>query len=131
MPLLSIIFFTPIKEYIPGYDTTEMRVQAVENIRLLDSVMIILEDYQQYALALQATISGEEYTNKYQSDTELIKANKYGKLKTAFQFFSIFLLILSPLYSDLYLTISLMLLLASTLISYFSLTIYFLNWTKQ
>ena len=55
----SIIFFTPIKEYIPGYDTTEMRVQAVENIRLLDSVMIILEDYQQYALALQATISGK------------------------------------------------------------------------
>ena len=60
----SIIFFTPIKEYIPGYDTTEMRVQAVENIRLLDSVMIVLEDYQQYALALQATISGEEYSNK-------------------------------------------------------------------
>ena len=71
----SIIFFTPIKEYIPGYDTTEMRLQAVENIRLLDSVMIILEDYQQYALALQATISGGEYSNKYQSDTELIKVD--------------------------------------------------------
>ena len=71
----SIIFFTPIKEYIPGYDTTEMRAQAVENIRLLDSVMIILEDYQQYALALQTTISGEEYSNKYQSDTELIKVD--------------------------------------------------------
>ena len=65
------------------------------------------------------------------ADIELIKANKYGKLKTAFQFFSIFLLILSPLYGDLYLTFSLTLLLTSTLISYFSLTIYFLNWTKQ
>ena len=65
------------------------------------------------------------------ADTELIKANKYGKLKTAFQFFSIFLFILSPLYGDFYLTFSLMLLLISTLISYFSLTIYFLNWTKQ
>ena len=65
------------------------------------------------------------------ADTELIKANNYGKLKTAFQFFSIFLLILSPLYGDFYLTFSLMLLLISTLISYFSLTIYFLNWTKQ
>ena len=41
----SLIFFTPVKEYIPGYDTTAMRLQAVENIRLLDSVMIILEDY--------------------------------------------------------------------------------------
>ena len=65
------------------------------------------------------------------ADIELTKANKYGKLKTAFQFFSIFLLILSPIYSDFYLTFSLMLLLVSTLISYFSLTIYFLNWTKQ
>ena len=65
------------------------------------------------------------------ADSELIKANKYGKFKTAFQFFSIFLLILSPLYSDFYFTFSLMLLLVSTLISYFSLTIYFLNWTKQ
>ena len=65
------------------------------------------------------------------ADSELIKANKYGKFKTAFQFFSIFLLILSPIYSDFYLAFSLMLLLVSTLISYFSLTIYFLNWTKK
>ena len=64
-------------------------------------------------------------------DAELIKANKYGKLKTAFQFFSIFLFILSPLYGDFYLTFSLTLLLVSTLISYFSLTIYFLNWIKK
>ena len=65
------------------------------------------------------------------ADIELTKANKYGKLKTAFQFFSIFLLILSPLYGDFYLTFSLMFLLISTLISYFSLTIYFLNWVKK
>ena len=71
----SIIFFTPVKEYIPGFDTTEMRLQAVNNIKILDSVMLILEDYQQYALALQATISGEDYNNKYQSGTELIKVD--------------------------------------------------------
>ena len=65
------------------------------------------------------------------ADTELIKANNYGKLKTAFQFFSIFLLILSPLLNIFYLTFSLILLSISTLISYFSFTIYFLNWTKQ
>ena len=63
----SIIFFTPIKEYIPGYDTTEMRAQAVENIRLLDSVMIILEDYQQYALA---------YKLQYQVKSTVINTNQ-------------------------------------------------------
>ena len=62
---------------------------------------------------------------------ELIKANKYGKLKTAFQFLSVFLLILSPLYNNFYLTLSLILLLVSTLISYFSLAIYFMNWIKK
>ena len=65
------------------------------------------------------------------ADSNLIKANKYGKFKTAFQFFSIFLLILSPLNNNFYLTFSLILLLLSTLISYFSLTIYFLNWIKK
>tara|TARA_Y200000002_G_scaffold349994_1_gene327063 strand:- start:1013 stop:1867 length:855 start_codon:yes stop_codon:yes gene_type:complete len=71
----SIIFFTPVKEYIPGYDTTEIRLQAADNIKLLDSVMIILEDYEQYSMALKATISGEEYINKYQSDAELVKVD--------------------------------------------------------
>ena len=65
------------------------------------------------------------------ADSELIKANKYGKFKTAFQFFSIFFLILSPLYNNFYLTFSLILLLISTLISYFSLIIYFLSWLKN
>ena len=65
------------------------------------------------------------------ADSRFIKANNYGKLKTAFQFFSIFLLILSPLHNGFYLTFSLILLSASTLISYFSLTIYFLNWVKK
>ena len=65
------------------------------------------------------------------ADSNLIKANKYGKFKTAFQFFSIFLLILSPFNNNFYLTFSLILLLLSTLISYFSLTIYFLNWIKK
>ena len=65
------------------------------------------------------------------ADSKLIKANNYGKLKTAFQFFSIFLLILSPLHNGFYITFSLILLSVSTLISYFSLTIYFLNWVKK
>ena len=65
------------------------------------------------------------------ANPELIKANKYGKLKTAFQFFSILLLILSPSLSNLYLNISLVLLSVSVLLSYFSLTIYFTNWMKQ
>ena len=65
------------------------------------------------------------------ADPELIKANKFGKLKTAFQFFAILFLILSPALSNFYLNVSLILLSASVLLSYLSLTIYFMNWVKQ
>ena len=65
------------------------------------------------------------------ADPELIKANKFGKLKTAFQFFSILLLILSPSLNNLYMNVSLVLLSVSVLLSYLSLTIYLTNWMKQ
>ena len=75
--------------------------------------------------------SFRSYLVSNNADPELIKANKYGKLKTAFQFFSILLLILSPALSNFYLNISLVLLSVSVLLSYFSLVIYFTNWMKQ
>ena len=34
-----IIFFTPVREYIPGYDTTKMRLQAINNLEKLDSLI--------------------------------------------------------------------------------------------
>ena len=71
------------------------------------------------------------YLVSIEADPELIKANKYGKLKTAFQFFSILLLILSPVLSNFYLNISLVMLSVSVLLSYFSLIIYLMNWMKQ
>ncbi len=71
------------------------------------------------------------YLVSIEADPELIKANKYGKLKTAFQFFSILFLILSPSLTNLYLTTSLVLLSVSVLLSYLSLIIYFMNWIKK
>ena len=71
------------------------------------------------------------YLVSIEADPELIKANKYGKLKTAFQFFSILLLILSPVLSNFYLNISLVMLSVSVLMSYFSLIIYLINWMKK
>ena len=38
-----LIFYTPIREYIPGYDTSKLRIQAVENLEKLDSLMISLK----------------------------------------------------------------------------------------
>ena len=65
------------------------------------------------------------------NDHDLIKANIFGKIKTAFQFLSIFLIILSPLFDDFYFSFVLILLSVSVLFSYFSLMVYFLNWKKK
>ena len=61
-----LIFYTPIKEYIPGYDTTKLRIQAVQNLEKLDSIMNSLEKNEQFIKAFSRTINGEEFTNQYE-----------------------------------------------------------------
>ena len=61
-----LIFYTPIREYIPGYDTTKLRVQAVQNLEKLDSIMNSLEKNEQFIKAFSRTINGEEFTNQYE-----------------------------------------------------------------
>jgi murein DD-endopeptidase MepM/ murein hydrolase activator NlpD len=71
----SIIFFTPVKEYIPGYDTKEIRQKALQNIKSLDSLTSSLELYKQYVLSLKSTIYGEEYNSKYQPSKNIVKVD--------------------------------------------------------
>jgi murein DD-endopeptidase MepM/ murein hydrolase activator NlpD len=61
-----LIFYTPIKEYIPGYDTTKLRIQAVQNLEKLDSIMNSLEKNEQFIQAFSRTINGEEVANQYE-----------------------------------------------------------------
>ena len=61
-----LIFYTPIREYIPGYDTTKLRIQAVQNLEKLDSIMNSLEKNEQFIQAFSRTINGEDFTNQYE-----------------------------------------------------------------
>ena len=70
-----IIFFTPVKEYVPGYDTTAIRVQAIDNLQKLDSIVYALENNEQYILSLKSLLSGEEFDNKYQSNPQVPKVD--------------------------------------------------------
>ena len=58
------------------------------------------------------------------SDLDSIKVNQLGKLKTVFQFISISLLLLSPLYEDNFYNISLAILFFSMVLSYISFFSY-------
>ena len=46
------IFYTPVREYIPGYDTTKIRTQAIQNLEKIDSIMISLQKNKQFIESL-------------------------------------------------------------------------------
>ena len=70
-----IIFFTPVREYIPGYDTTKMRVQAINNLEKLDSLINQLSTNENYLEAVFKTINGEEYKNIYTNESQRISVD--------------------------------------------------------
>ena len=70
-----IIFFTPVREYIPGYDTTKMRVQAINNLEKLDSLINQLSANENYLESVFKTINGEEYKNIYTNESQRISVD--------------------------------------------------------
>ena len=70
-----IIFFTPVREYIPGYDTTQMRVQAINNLEKLDSLINQLSTNENYLESVFKTINGEEYKNIYTNESQRISVD--------------------------------------------------------
>ena len=65
------IFYTPIREYIPGYDTTKIRMQAVQNLEKIDSIMISLQKNKQFIESFSSTINGEDFNSIYSENQKL------------------------------------------------------------
>ena len=65
------IFYTPIREYIPGYDTTKIRMQAIENLDKIDSIMISLQKNKQFIESFSRTINGDEFVSIYADNQKL------------------------------------------------------------
>ena len=62
------IFYTPVREYIPGYDKTKIRMQAIENLEKIDSIMISLQKNKQFIESFSSTINGEEFNSVYKNN---------------------------------------------------------------
>ena len=145
----SLFFVSSLTDYFDGYLARKYAIESelgafldliADKILVIAILVWLVFIFANQALTIISILiilreiiitSFRYYLVSNNADPELIKANKYGKLKTAFQFFSILLLILSPALSNFYLNISLVLLSVSVLLSYFSLAIYFTNWMKQ
>ena len=144
----ALFFVSSLTDYFDGYLARQYAIESelgafldliADKILVIALLVWLVFLFSNQALTIISILiilreiiitSFRYYLVSNNADPELIKVNKYGKLKTVFQFFSIFLLILSPSLSILYLNISLVLLSVSVLLSYFSLTIYFMNWMK-
>ena len=145
----SLFFVSSFTDYFDGYLARKYAIESelgafldliADKILVIAILVWLVFMFANQALTIISILiilreiiitSFRYYLVSNNADPELIKVNKYGKLKTAFQFFSILLLILSPALSNFYLNISLVLLSVSVLLSYFSLAIYFTNWMKQ
>lgn len=59
--IFFIISFSPLKEYIPGYDATDVRKRAVENLFLTDSLLQVSERNAAYLNIIRGVISEDFY----------------------------------------------------------------------
>ena len=73
-----VISYTPLKEYIPGYDSSELRRKAIMNNYKLDSIQEKLMRNQRYIIAVSEVLRGDldiyELEQRVNSDT--IYSNK-------------------------------------------------------
>lgn len=70
---ISLIAFTSIKEYIPGYDSTALRTNAINNIEALDSLTLVIEKNQDYINSIGAVITGEATKKEIQKEGERVR----------------------------------------------------------
>ncbi|MBN09395.1 MAG: peptidase M23 [Flavobacteriaceae bacterium] len=54
-----VIAYSPIKEFIPGYPSSEMRRQSINNAIKIDSISLSLLKQQRYLLAIKSALAGE------------------------------------------------------------------------
>lgn len=66
-----LIAFTPLKEYIPGYASTEVKLQTWENQRRADSLQHAFEVYAQYVDNFRRVMNGDTLTTASLPDTNV------------------------------------------------------------
>lgn len=63
----SIIAFTPLRNYLPGYMNSEVRAQVVNNALRADSLLQMLERQKMYIMNIQDIFSGKVRVDTVQS----------------------------------------------------------------
>ena len=64
-----IIAFTPIKEYLPGYDSIEIKRQSARNITKMDSLERALFQQRQFLSSITKVLTGDLEVDNLEKDT--------------------------------------------------------------
>lgn len=64
-----IIAYTPIKEYLPGYDSIEIKRQSAQNINKMDSLEQALFEQQQFLNSITKVLTGDLEVKNLAKDT--------------------------------------------------------------
>ena len=71
--LFFLIAYTPIREYIPGYDSSEIRKKAIENLFIADSLISIYEKNTRYLNSVKKVLTGENLDESFFNEDILKK----------------------------------------------------------
>ena len=74
----SVIAYTPLKEYIPGYDSSELRKKAVQNLFLTDSLITLYNQNIQYLNSVRKVISEDISFVYLDFSTEELESQNQG-----------------------------------------------------
>lgn len=72
----SIIAFTPLRNYLPGYMNSEVRKQIVSNALRVDSLQLLLERQNLYIMNIQDIFSGKVQIDSVRTLDSLTVARK-------------------------------------------------------
>ena len=72
---ICLIAFTSVREYIPGYDSTQLRINALQNIEKVDSLSMVIAKNQGYINSLGSVISGEVSEEKLREELSAKQAD--------------------------------------------------------
>lgn len=77
-----IIAFTPLREYIPGYSSTSLRMKATELSFKTDSLQRVITVNEQYIASIRKVLTGDVKTVNFNKDS-IIEAAKvdFSKIK--------------------------------------------------
>jgi len=68
-----VIAYTPIREYIPGYDSSEIRKNAIENLFITDSLINIYEKNTRYLKSVKKVLTGKNLDESFFANIDLEK----------------------------------------------------------